>query len=192
MAHEPADDIQTPGTPELDGRARYLLRLRDAVPALALAGLVATGCGPLPEIPFPEFADSFPAEIGTPPPMPTLAFPDLDPGLIAAPFSIPEVPPDTLVRLTTSPPAWWYLVPIHNRAHTAGSVGRDYHYLVSLTPEEMADYYKQAMRLGGWEAFFEPLISGSYAMLHYTRDTTDATIYVSPRDGGALVSILIE
>ncbi len=192
MPHELAGRLLTTRAPQLTARSGCATGARRGLPSLALTALLTTACGFLPEIPLPDIADPFPAAIGTLPPMPTLAFQDLDPGLLAEPFSFPRVPEGTLQPLTTSPPAWWYLVPIHTRAHTAGSIGRDYHYLVALPAEEVAAYYQQAMRLGGWETFFDPMISGSYAVLHYTRDTADATIYISPRDDGALVSIIIE
>jgi hypothetical protein len=36
------------------------------------------------------------------------------------------------------------------------------------------------------------IASGSASMMSYYRDGSTATIYISPRDGGSLVSIVIE
>jgi len=81
-------------------------------------------------------------------------------------------------------------VPIHPAAHAGGQTGNDYHYLVALPPADVIGYYEDSFERSGWEAFAGTLTSGSSALFSYTRD--GQYVYVSPRDGGSLVSIVFD
>lgn len=183
----PSCQVPTPATATSARRAR----LGRGLPALVLISAAILACG-LPDLPLPDPGESFFGAIGTMPPMPTFPAMEFDPGDFAPTFNLPSLPEGTLQPLIAAPPAWWYLVPVHSSAYAAGSIGRDYHYLVAQPPETLRAYYEQAMRRGGWEPFMDTVTAGSYSRMVYDRGDVEATIYIAPQDGGSLVSIIID
>jgi hypothetical protein len=170
-------------------RHRAAIRLAAAI---GLAALATLACGLTPDAAMTEFTEGLLASMPTLPPMATLEFPAFEGDVLAPVWNQPSIPAGTLQPLVGPAPDWWYLVPVHRQATTAGSILRDYHYTAPVAPEDMTDFYEDAMQRGGWETMMDALRSGSYSYLSYTDGSTRATIYISPRDGGSLVSIIIE
>lgn len=165
-------------------------RRRAAV--IGLAAVLTVACGLFPDDALTGFTEDFLASLPTPLPMATLEFPSFEGNVLPPVWDQPDIPAGALQPLVGPAPDWWYLVPIHRQAATAGSILRDYHYTAPVSPEDMTDFYEEAMQRGGWEIFVDPMHSGSYSLLSYDSGETYARIYVSPRDGGSLVSIIIE
>ena len=153
------------------------------LPALAL------GCGPLPGFPtLPTSSTSFePFPISTLP----LAF-EGDLGPIPGPtWQLPDVPDSVLSPFAGDAPEWWHWVPIHPATHGGGECCGGFHYLVDVAPSEMLSYYKEALRQAGWEERMGELEAGDYSYLSYDRYSDSVTIYISPRDSGSLVSVIV-
>jgi hypothetical protein len=192
MAWKPPTFHSNHDDTNLGGRRHGIPSLPKAYARLGLVVLLTLACGTLPSVPLPDFDNTLLGAVATLPPMPTLGFPEFDGEVLPPIFSLPEVPEGTIQPLIGSPPDWWYLVPIHRSAYAAGSNGRDYHYLVALPTSEVTDFYEELMGGGDWETFMGTIASGSASMMSYSRDGSTATIYISPHDGGSLVSIVIE
>lgn len=160
--------------------------------AIGLAALSTLACALTPDAAMTEFTEGLLASMPTLPPMATLEFPTFEGDVLAPVWNQPDIPAGTLQPLVGPAPDWWYLVPVHRQATTAGSILRDYHYTAPVSPEAMTDFYEETMQRGGWEIFVDPMHSGSYSLLSYEDGGTYARIFISPRDGGSLVSIIIE
>lgn len=159
---------------------------------IVFGAILLAGCDFLPGIPTDLGGESWFQAIGTIPPIPDSPLEFSSGDLIAPVFSLPQIPDGTIQPMIGPAPDWWYLVPVHRAAYAAGTIGRDYHYLVALPPDELLSYYEGAMKRGGWEEIMDTITTGSYSMMLYDRGDTDARIYIAPRDGGTLVSIVIE
>jgi hypothetical protein len=172
-------------------RDRRRASLVVALGAILVAALsLACGAGAQQQ-PLTDFSSLLPSA-PTLPPAPTLALDGSPLNVPGPPFAVPEVPDDRLKPIVGPAPDWWYLVPIHPAATASQTEGRSYHYVAPVSPQQMTAFYLQALQRGGWEPFLDPIESGSYSLLEYSRGSTDATIYISPRDAGSLVSILIQ
>ncbi len=153
--------------------------------------ILGSGCGLLPTLPaMPTLpgAEMFPLAT-LPSPFDAEDFA----GFPGPAWNLPDIPEGVLKPLVGVPPQWWNWVPIHPSLHLAGEHEGGFHYLVDVPPKDMLAYYKEALRSAGWaEGLMGPLESGDYSYLTYERYENSATIYISPRDGGSLVSILVE
>jgi hypothetical protein len=107
-------------------------------------------------------------------------------------WQLPDVPAEILVPFVGPAPQWWNWVPIHPTARVGGEANGGLHYVVEVTPTTMLSYYREALRQAGWEERMSSLEAGDYSFLSYDRYEDHATIYISPRDSGSLVSIIVE
>ena len=153
------------------------------LPALAL------GCGPLPGFPtLPTSSTSFePFPISTLP----LAF-EGDLGPIPGPtWQLPDVPDSVLSPFAGDAPEWWHWVPIHPATHGGGACCGGLQFLVGGAQSAGRSYYKEALRQAGWEERMGELEAGDYSYLSYDHYSDSVTIYISPRDSGSLVSVIV-
>jgi hypothetical protein len=120
---------------------------------------------------------------------------DLDDPSFAFPgptWQLPDVPAETLVPFAGPAPQCWKWVLSVRPLGWGVRRTAVFHYVVEVTPATMLSYYRKALRQAGWsEGLMGPLESGDYSYLTHERYGR-ATIYISPRDGGSLVSILVE
>jgi hypothetical protein len=157
---------------------------------ILLLPALAIGCGQLPVFPtLPTFSTSFePFPVATLP----LPFGEGDLGPILGPtWQLPDVPDSVLSPFAGDPPEWWHWVPIYPAPYGGGEYGGGFHYLVDLAPAEMLSYYREALRQAGWEERMGELVVGDYSLLSYDRNADSVTIYISPRDSGSLVSVML-
>jgi len=151
---------------------------------------IALGCGQVPVFPLiPTSSASFePFPIATLP----LSFDVGDLGSFPGPtWQLPDVPDSVLSPFAGDPPEWWHWVPIHPATYGGGEAGAGFHYLVDVAPLEMLSYYKEILRQAGWEERMGELVVGDYSLLSYDRYSDSVTIYISPRDLGSLVSVVL-
>jgi hypothetical protein len=147
-----------------------------------------SGCGLLPSLP------TLPSDSGFYENPPVATLPSFEPGEFNLPpiWQAPDVPEGALKPVPGAPPHWWHWVPIHPAVESAAEVGDGYHYVVDLEPADMLAYYKEGLRLAGWEAQLGGFGSGDYGLLSYDRYDDHATITISPRDSGSLIFIIVE
>ena len=104
---------------------------------------------------------------------------------------MPDVPDSVLIPFAGAPPEWWHCVPIHLAPRAGGEHDGGFHYLVDLAPPDMLSYYKEALRQAGCEERMGELVAGDYSLLSCDRYSDSATIYISPRGSGSLVSVIV-